>query len=128
MSIEADIIAKYASVFGGRLYWGEADGLDGLVVPFGILQRNGGNSRQYVDDTVEPEWLTTDVLAHVWGRDVIAVANKMADFVAAVRASNTADWIARPLREAIGDRNDVLDIRGLNQDFRFVYRNPRYQG
>lgn len=131
MSFETDIIAKYQQVFNERLWWDTAP--DGMTAqdreaPFGVLQIVGGDHRQYVDDTEQPEFLNARVQLFVWGARRIEVSDAMEDFIAEVKASNTADWYAREMGRPVGDSNEVLALRGSRLDFSFTYRNPRYQG
>lgn len=131
MSFESDMIAKYKALFGDRLFWDEAPEdwtANDRIAPFGILQQVGGIDRQYVNDKEEPEFLSARIQLFVWGARRLDVSAKLREFVSAVRASNSADWYARPSGEAVGDSNEVLKIRGSRQDFMFNYRNPQYQG
>lgn len=130
MSLETEVIAKYAGLFTeSRLWWDETP--DGMAVtdrmaPFGILQEVGGSNRQYVDDTEEPEFITARVQLTIWGSRRVEVSDAMRNFNTALRASNTADWYARASGEAVGDNNEVLKLRGSRQDFIFTYRNPNF--
>jgi hypothetical protein len=129
MSLETDLIEKYGALFTDRLWWDEIP--PGLTAeqrkaPFGILQQVGGTERQYVDDTEQPEFLNARVQLYVWGARRNEVSDKLREFNAAVKASNTADWYARQMGEPVGDSNEVLALRGSRQDFSFTYRNPHY--
>lgn len=131
MSFETDFISKYSSVFNNRLWWDESpDGMTAQerVDPFAIMQVVGGSDRQYVDDKEQPEFLNARVQVVVWGARRIDVSDKMREFVAAVKDSNTTDWYAREMGAQIGDSNEVLKLRGSRQDFSFTFRNPRYVG
>lgn len=130
MQLESEVISKYAPLLAGRLWWDEATPLDTAAkreAPYGVLQIINEGSRQYVGDE-EPPFLEARVQLNIWGARRLEVGAAMRGFATAVRASNTADWYARPLGDAASDSNDTLKLRGMRQDFNFTYRNPNYAG
>jgi hypothetical protein len=129
MSFEEDIITKFAATFAGRLYWDTApDGwqVPQMDAPFGIIQQVGGKALTYVDEKEEPEYLNARLQLFVWGKQRIAVNNKLREFVSTVRASNLPDFYAIVSGEAVNESNEVLKLRGSRQDFSFWYKNPMY--
>ena len=126
---EDDFIQKYMPVFDGKLYWDTAPAGQTPTErnnPFGIVQQVGGDNRKYVDDTEQPEFLTARLQLYVWGARRNEVSPKMREFVSFAKASNTKDWYIREAGAAVGDFNDVLQLRGQRQDFILTFKNPDY--
>lgn len=129
MSFEEDIIAKYGPTMANRLYWDESPKgwkPEQMDLPFGILQQVGGRRSTYVDDKEQPEFLNARLQLIIWGRQRIAVNNKMRELVGVVMASNLPEFYANIEGEMVADSNEVLALRGSRQDFSFWYKNPLY--
>lgn len=128
MSFEENIIAKYAPVFGGRLYWDTTPrewGPGNMQVPFCIVSQVGGQYRKYVDNT-EHEFLNADLQFFAWGNNRVAVSNAVRDLSKAIIESGTTTWITMTSGAPSGDYNEVLKLRGQRQDFGFWFLNPLY--
>lgn len=128
MSFETDIILKYASSLGGRMYWDTTPVnwiANDMAAPFAIVQTVGGKSLAYIDKGLH-EFLNQRVQFSIWGANRIAVSNAARSLAAAVNLSNTATWITMPEGEQGGDFNEVLKLRGSRQDFGFWFLNPHY--
>lgn len=126
MSFEEDVTAKYMGVFGGRFWWDvipEDLTAEQRAEPFCIVQRVGGVSRRYVDNT-RSDMLNARLQFFVWGEYRVAVSNKMRELADAIALSSTSDFVTIELGEAQGDFNEVLKLRGERQDFGFWYQNP----
>ena len=57
----------------------------------------------------------------MWGRDIIEVSEASKLLRNAILDANTDEFVTRSLSGAVGDYNEVLDIRGRRQDFGFWY-------
>ncbi|HEX8586170.1 MAG TPA: hypothetical protein VF680_17390 [Allosphingosinicella sp.] len=126
MGFEADVITKYESVFGGRLFWDTSP--EGWTTtdrnaPFGIVQQVGGVERIYLDNT--PSALANARLMFwVWGARRTEVCDALRALRKAVLDSNTATWVATPEGAPSHDFNEALKLRGSRQDFSIWYPDP----
>lgn len=126
MSFETDLITKYESVFGGRLWFDQIpDGTprSQLSAPFGIMQQVGGKDQWYFDNTL-PDYQNARMQFWVWGDRRIAVADAARTLRKAIADSNTSTFITMPQGAAVGDYNEVLKLAGARQTFGFWYTDP----
>lgn len=127
MTLEESIIAKFASIFTGRLWFDVIPPSFStpaqLSSPFCIVQQVSDVQRVYVDNTAH-DFLQVRMQFSIWGARAIDVRASSDALRAAALASNTAVWIMQPESGSGTDYNEVLALRGMRQDFTIWFPDP----